>query len=307
MKSSFAEKWRRFWFEPVAPTGLDICRIIFFGVVFIYFLRRDFSAWGGVSLALWKPIWLFERLHLPIFSPTVLMILEVIWKASLVFSCIGLLTRVSTCVAFVLGSYLLLLPTNFGQQYREELIVIITFGIMAASRAGASLSVDRLLQRKPYQALASGEYTWPLRAVWLTMSLIYFAAGVAKLRHSGLSWTTSDTLSIYLVRLYYNAEQLPLLSWGLHLAEQRWLCNALAAATLLWEITFPLAMFSRIARWILLPISLSMLAGIRLFMGPPFELLALCYVFWIPWGRMVGGAALPSRRRPAKSQPEEFA
>ena len=290
---SFSQRWQRFWFDPAPPFGLDICRIVFFGAVFVYFLGRHFSAWGEVSLALWKPIWLFDYSHLPVLRPMVLAILEGIWKAALFSSCIGFFTRVSTFVAFVLGSYLLLLPTNFGQQYREELIVIIVLGIMAASCVGTSLSIDQLLRRRRYggtNPVESGEYTWPLRAVWLTMSLIYFAAGIAKLRHSGLAWATSDTLSIYLVRGYYNAANRPLLSWGLDLAQRKWLCNALAGATLLWEVGFPVALFSRIGRWILLPISFSMLVGIRLVMGPPFELLALCYVFWVPWDRLIAWA-----------------
>ena len=83
--------------------------------------------------------------------------------------------------------------------------------------------MDHILWRRRQgvvNAAESGEYTWPLRAVWLTMSLIYFAAGIAKLRHSGLSWVTSDTLSIYVVKSYYNAANRPLVSWGLDLAGQ---------------------------------------------------------------------------------------
>jgi len=290
--STLGAKWNRFWFEPTRPLALDICRIVFFGTVFLYFLGRDFSAWADVFPAFWKPIWLFHRLPLPVFSKGTLKTLELLWRLALLLSAVGFLTRVSSVIAFVLGAYLLLMPANFGYHYREELITIITSGILAASRCGASLSVDSWIKRaregrSSTVVAPSGEYTWPIRAVCLALSFVFFGAGVAKLRHSGLEWITSDTLAIFLVQSNYMSAGHRLTSWGLNVAQHKWLCHLLAAVTIGWEVCFPLTLFSRTARWVLLPISLSMLAGIRLLMGAPFELLALCYVFWMPWESLV--------------------
>jgi hypothetical protein len=49
------------------------------------------------------------------------------------------------------------------------------------------------------------------------------------------------------------------------------------------ETLFPLSLFSRHARRILVPAGLLFLVGIRALMGPTFEQFMLCYVFWIPW------------------------
>ena len=49
------------------------------------------------------------------------------------------------------------------------------------------------------------------------------------------------------------------------------------------ETLFPLALFSRRARVVLVPAGLVMLVGIRLLMGPTFEQFMMCYVFWVPW------------------------
>ena len=45
--------------------------------------------------------------------------------------------------------------------------------------------------------------------------------------------------------------------------------------------------FSRTARYILVPAGLAFLIGIRALMGPTFEQFMLCYVFWVPWQRVL--------------------
>ena len=95
----------------MAPDNLAVCRIVFFGAMFFYYLPRDVSAWAGVSSAFWDPVWIFDgRLRLPLLSAThpvlstrTLDVIQVAWKIALALSCAGVLTRVSTAVSFVFG------------------------------------------------------------------------------------------------------------------------------------------------------------------------------------------------------------
>ena len=280
-----------FWFEPVEPLNLGLCRVLFFGAFFLFYLPQDFSAWAEVSDSFWMPIALFEILHLPVVSSGVLAMLQSIWKVSLALSSLGLFTRVSTASSFILGVYLLGLPHNFGKTHHFDAIVVIALGIMALSRCGDGFSVDRLI-RRAYQGSRpsgrnprmSGEYTWPVRAVWLMLALIFFAAGVSKLRHSALEWIFSDNMAIMLVQQYYfisNAD--PLVPWGLALAQYGWLTRLIAAATVTFEISYPLALFSSRARWIIVPSILVMQVGIRVLMGPTFPQFLICNLFWVRW------------------------
>ena len=41
-------------------------------------------------------------------------------------------------------------------------------------------------------------------------------------------------------------------------------------------------LFSRHARFVLVPAGLAFLVGIRMLMGPTFEQFMICYVFWAP-------------------------
>jgi hypothetical protein len=292
---SARERWLRFWFEPSSPLSLGICRVLFFGFLLVLYVPRDFAAWGRVSSVFWEPTWLFQVLRLPLLPAPALELLQWVWKAALALSCVGLLTRLATGVAFILGAYLIGLPHCFGKIHHNEAVVVLVLGILALSRCGDAVSLDRLIRRRrdpdsrPDGPPRSGEYTWPVRMVWVVMALVFFAAGLAKLRHSGLVWVTSDNLAIMMIQNNYAKVRTdPLTMWGLVLARHGWLCRALAGATLAVELGYPLALVSRRARWLFVPASCLMVVGIRLVLGPAFEQFLVCSLFWVPWDRLVG-------------------
>jgi hypothetical protein len=295
---ALGRRWMHFWFEPAQPLNLSLCRALFFGAVFLLYLREDFSAWGEVSESFWMPVSFFKVLGVP--SSDWLAVIESVWRVFLALSCLGLFTRLSTVTSFVLGLYLLGLSYNFGLLTHSRGLVVIVLGIMALSRCGDGFSIDRLIRmrrgsepsiRRPR---ASGEYTWPVRAVWLMLALVFFAAGVSKLRHSGLEWIFSENMATTLIWAQYR--QFPLVSWGLDLAQYGWLTRLMAAATIAFEISYPLTLFSRRARWVIVPAVFLMLVNIRLLMGPQFYPFLICHLFWVPWDRV--GRALIGTKRP---------
>jgi hypothetical protein len=275
--------WSRFWFTPSSPIDLGVSRLFFFIGVFAIYATEDFSAWGTVSDAFWLPLPLFTILHLKPFSPEVLGALQVVWRVALVLSAVGLFTRTSMIVAAVLGTYLLGLPHNFGQTYHFDALLVIAMGVLACSRAADACSIDAWLTDEP-APMPSGEYTWPIRAIWVAMSLVFFGAGLAKLRYGRLEWITSGNMSILLTRALYHASDAdPLTRAGLWIAAHRWLANTLAAAAVATEVAFPAALFSRRARLLLVPAAVGMLVAIRVLMGPTFGGFLVANVFWVPW------------------------
>src|SRR5580704_15521065 len=142
---SFSKHWNRFWFEPAPPDNLGLCRIILYGTMFLYYVltpwlfpawgyHEDFTLWGTVSHAFWRPVWLMGLLHLPPASTAVLEFMQVVWRASLALSCIGLFTRLSTAVCFIFGFYLFGVPVSFGRIHHQEHILIFSFLIMAFAK-----------------------------------------------------------------------------------------------------------------------------------------------------------------------------
>lgn len=301
--------WDRFWFAPGSAENLGWCRLLFFAGILYLLGRRDFSALGAVDRVFWNPIWCFRILGLDQPSPELLRPLQAVWRVALAASCIGLFTRVATVVALALGSYLLAFLACFGGSGHSKPIVVFAMCGFALSRCGDAVSVDRWLRARRGEPSPrdSGEYRWPVRLVWVAMAIAFFAAGISKLRHSGLSWVSSDTLAILLTRSNYPLVRQvnpPLMDWGTWLARHRLLCRAIAAGSLGIELTFPLALANRLARFVLVPAALAMQLGITAVMGPDFNLFIWSYLFWVPWDRVAAqlrGSFRPGRLDPAGS------
>jgi len=289
---TIASAWMRFWFEPSTPTNLAVSRIVLYAPLTLFYARQDFSIWGSVSPALLQPIWLFSTLHLPVFPAAVLFAMEIVWKVSLATAAIGLFTNLSCLVSAALGLYLLGLPHNFGQTYHFDAAILFAFGVLAFSRCGDAWSIDALRRaaRRPDRSHVvpySGEYTWPIRTMWVTVSLIFCAAGVAKLWSSGFEWVMSDQMALLLQRVQYHISDAdPVTNWGSYIAPVPWLARAFAATTIVVETLYPLALFRTPLRPLIVIAGIGLIVGIRLLMGPTFEHFLLINGFWMPWDRI---------------------
>lgn len=293
-------RWDRFWFAPAPPTNLGASRVAFFGALLVWAWARDFSNSPLESSPRWSPIPFFF-FHPPLVSIGALNALQVAWVLALLLSAVGLFTRPATAFAFALTAYLTWVPLNFGHVgHGTQLLVLIT-GVMALSRAGDAVSLDARLRRRA-AAEPSGEYTWPVKLVCVLVSAVYFAAAVSKLRHSGLTWVTSD----YLARLLLHLRELmkpELPSVAVWVAHHEWLAHLLAAGTLAVEACYPLALLSPRLRLPLVASAIAMHVAIELLLGISFRTFIFCSVFWVPWDRLITTRATtptPPAARPAR-------
>ncbi len=306
-----ASLWRRVWCAPARPVNLGFCRLIFFGWLAAFYFSVDFSWAAGAPASLWKPVWLFQVLHLGVLPENTLDAMQILFRIALVMSCIGLLTRGATAAAFIAGIYLLGLGHNFGKTGHGDAALVWTMGILALSRCGDAWSIDRLIRvarrrggggggvawpgRGPIQRpVISAEYTWPIRAVWLVLSCVFFGAGVSKLAKSGMDWVFSDNFSNLLIQHHYIYH--PMTRLGLWIADHPALCMMLAAGTILIELAFPLVLISRIARTVLAPAMFLIQIGIGIMLSVWFTQFIVCYLFFVPWDRLGAAIARTLRR-----------
>jgi hypothetical protein len=276
-----------YWFEPAPPTDLAVSRVLFYIGLLVFYWREDFSAWGAVSRAFWMPMPAFEVFGLQPPTVDAIAVAQVVWRMSLALSAVGLFSRASMVVASALGFYLLGLPHNFGHVYHFDALLVIAMVTLACSRAADACSLDAWLTNRPRPA-PSGEYTWPIRVIWLSMSLVFLGAGLAKLRHGGIEWVASPNLAIVLTRAAYHVSDAdPLTPAGLWIAAHARIAESVAAFTLVIELAFASALVIVRARAVVVPAAVGLLVGIRVLMGPTFGGFLLANVFWVPW-RMVG-------------------
>jgi hypothetical protein len=291
MMRRLAERCNHFWFTPTTATNLGVCRLLFFAGLLWLNWPLAFHEWARVPAIYRKPTWTFEFFHLPYFRIEIVYAMEMVWAAALVLATIGFFARSAATFAFLLGFYLLALGNNFGKIGHGDQAMVLTMLILALSRCGDAWSIDALLRRRRKRALnplpLSGEYQWPIRMVWLLLSIVFCAAGASKLVRSGFAWITSDHLALTLIQAHYFHDKPPT-EWGLLIARHPLLCHAMAAGTVALELGFPLALVSRVLRWPIVVAMFLMQVGIGLTMGIWFVPFLLMYLFWVPWDRLGG-------------------
>jgi len=301
--------WNRFWFEPSSATHLAFARIVFYWHVYRMAGGLVSPPWYGLSKLVWKPISFFEIFHLRPFEPRVLGALDSAFVVLAVLCLFGVLTRITTVLCILVALYLVGLTNDFGKVSHGWSATIVMMTVFTFTRAGDKWSVDALLRRfvlkRPLPVPErSGEYTWPIRAAWLVVTLMYFSAGLSKLHHSGIQWALSDNLRWLLIRHQYSHH--PPTKLGLWVANHEDLSRALGCMSLGLELAAPLMLVHRYLR---APIALGLFGmqmSIALMMGVVFDGALYCFfIFFVPWGTLLDAAEhfarLKLRAVPAES------
>ncbi len=296
-------RWNDFWFAPGSAQNLGFCRLFVMLGGFVYYRGTDFETWGVFRYEFWQPIPLFRHLHLHPLSPVWMLALGRIWKASLLLGGIGLFSRLSCAVAFGLGLYLLGLPLSLGKLNHGDIPILWSFLVLAIARSGDAWSIDLLIRRGRGPNLSPhAEYRWPVRLMQVLLVGIFLLSGIAKLRVAGLHWALSDNFQRTLIACQYLGD--PIVDWGAHLARHPIVCQTMAMAALLAEISAPLALTSPLFAWILIPSLFLMQIGNEVLLGVAFRQFMICYVFWIPWNR--AGSLFKRNRNSSPNQAAMF-
>lgn len=244
---------------------------------------EDFAAWSGVS-DVFREATSFE---VPILSAPALSAVQYAWYLALLLSCLGLYTRASTVMAFLLGLYVLSVRNFVGFYRHEDATTVFVLFILAISRCGDRYSIDERRGRVAPEG-EGPEYTWPIRLVWVFFACVFFSAGVSKLRHTGLAWVDApyfeQSLALGGYHTFYYA---PLTNWGGRLAEIDVIARAAAVGTLVVELGFPLALVSVWCRRLFVAAIVGMLLSVRVLIGPCFVVTIAAQIFWLPWGRLI--------------------
>ena len=290
----------RWWTEPVRAERLAAMRIGLAGFllldIFLTYLPNLEVFFGGNSLGdpsifefyTSAPFWRWSLLK-GIENPAILQAALWLWVAATFCLLIGLFTRSSALISWVLSSSFAGLNScidNAGDEIRG----ILLFYLMI-SPCGAAWSVDRSWRRlRPGETGPVFIYPWVLRLLFMQMILIYFTNGMFKLM--GGTWWSGDSL-------YYVMSDLTLARWSYaEMAVPLWLTRALTYFVLAWEAGFPL--------WVALPwtrkLALGFGVAFHLGIGISMELgffapYALClYLPLVPWERFFRSAMISKER-----------
>ena len=259
--------WNRFFFSPGSAFNLAITRIVVCLTSLWIILSRDLPATSGFPSVFWTHVSRPSQWRYLLFPghESLERGLQALAIIALLLLSVGLWTRLNAVVAAVLLYHLAPLETiywNPNPYLRGFTIPVLSLVVLSVSPCGDAFSLASS-SRKTSKAEA-WEYSWAVRLVQIEICFIYFFSGYSKLLDVGLAWLHPATLRAWLLALNQVQETRVFHTLGPWLAEHPWLCFLMAAGSLLLELSFPLALFNRTIRRILLTSAFAMHIGIML-------------------------------------------
>jgi hypothetical protein len=279
------------WLRPSDPRALAACRLILFWCAWPGFRFGSHAAFaefeGGPG---WQGVGLPGLLHLPLAGPAGFAAVGVGITLCTGLALAGLGYRVVAPIAAFLKLYAAWVPQGAGKINHGGLLFTLVLFVIAFAPAADAWSLDAVIRRvrgRP-RAEPSAEYTWAIRFIALMVVTMYGAAGLSKLIRSGLGWAFSDNLQRLLLGHQFTSDPPTML--GVSLASYPLLCRALACMALGFEITAPLALFSRTYYRVVIPGLAALQLMIWLTLGVLFREMLFVFACLLPWNAWVARA-----------------
>ena len=147
---------------------------------------------------------------------------------------------------FAAALWTLLTYTNsWGTILHTDNMLVLHVAVLALSPSADALSLDARQQTS--SASTNARYGWPIRLICFICVAVYFIAGVAKLKTSGLAFISGDNLRNYVAlanvrKIELGSQHSPL---GVYFLEHARMFQVMAGASLALELGAPIAMVHR--------------------------------------------------------------
>jgi len=234
--------------------------------------------------------WHLPQLFLDVFPINELWMTTAIWlfRVFCLLACMGLFTRFSSIMAVFLGFYVMGAPQYLGKlNHYHHMFWFLA--VLATSRCGDSLSIDRLLtcwktKSKNYflEHTPSVVYSLPLRFIWILMGILYFFPGVWKIWGGGLDWILSDHLKNYMYYKWMSYDFIP----SFRIDQYPLLLKISAGSVILFELSFVFLIFSSRLRYLAVLGGLFFHTMTSVFLNIFFKSLVIFYIAFFDWQKI---------------------
>jgi len=217
-------------------------------------------------------------------TPSGILVLKTLLVLSLIMSTIGFGTVVSTKTSLVLVVFYQGLLRSFGHFNHDEMIAVYFMVVLAFTPCGDAFSLDsRFAKTKPQRPAFA--YAYPILLMQLLLAWVYFSSALIKLRVAGWKYLSADNLPA--LAIFHSLDNLHDTAFrgAFWLPQVREYLPYAVGFILVWELLFPLAVFFRRLRWLILGIGIVFHVATVPLMNIGFPHQLLMYVVFVNWDR----------------------
>jgi Vitamin K-dependent gamma-carboxylase len=257
------------------------------GFILSEILLTSFSDLGRLPVTLFRPVGLMQllpwRCYDLLLNRTGLVSLKWLLIVSLLAAALGHWTSLSTKSSAVLFLFYEGLLRSYSHFNHDEMPAVYILLVLALVPCGEGFSID--VWRKRARPRADGfVYSYPLLLLRCLLAWSYFSSALIKLRVSGLKYLSPENLpNLAMVHSLDNLHDTHF-RFAFLLPQFRAYMPVLAGLLLLWELSFPLAIFFRRLRWLILGAGILFHLATLFFMNIFFPYHLAMYLVFVDWG-----------------------
>ncbi len=273
-------------FVPASAVSLGVVRSVVHGAFLISVLLTSFSALAELPPTILRPTGAMKVLpwsfYDQLLTPAGMTILKSAMVLSLLLSTAGFLTSLSTKISLLFVVFYQGLVRSFGHFNHDEMLGVYYLAVLAFTPCGAAFSLDSWVAptRKERPSFA---YGYPILLMQLLMGWVYFSSALIKLRVAGLKYLSVDNLPS--LAIFHSLDNLhdTHFRWAFWLPGVRAYLPFVVGLVLVWELLFPLAIFSKRLRWWILGAGVLFHFSTLFFMNIFFPHQLAMYLVFVDW------------------------
>ncbi len=229
---------------------LGVVRAVVHGVFLVGVLSASFVNLAALPVTVMRPTGAMQLLpwgfYEALLTPAGMLALKASMVVALLLGALGVWTPLTTKASAALVLFHEGLLRSFGHFNHDEMVAVYALVVLAFVPCGDGFAVGR---RRGGGARAGWVYGYPILLVRLLVAWMYFSSALIKLRVAGLGYLSADNLPSLAV--FHSLDNLHDTQhrFAFEFVNYRDYTTPLVAVVLLWELLFPLAVFSRRARW----------------------------------------------------------
>jgi hypothetical protein len=271
---------------PTDAAALGMMRAGVCGFVLFEIFLTSFSDLGRLPATVIRPTGAMQifswRFYDALLTPAGMVALKCLLVASLASATVGYMTSLATKSSAFLFLFYEGLLRSFGHFNHDEMPAVYILVVLAFAPCGDAFSLDGL-SRKRVERKPAFAYGYPILLARALLAWSYFSAAVIKLRVAGLSYFDADNLPTLSIMHSLDNLHDTHFKFAFLLPRVRALMPFAVALVLVWELAFPLAIFSRLARRLILAAGVLFHVSTLFLMNVFFPYHVAMYLTFVEW------------------------